>query len=94
TKLLNRVKFRNSVLRDVIELMSLSREGKGKRRGRISYAQLGIIQLGAVYESLLCFRGFFAKTDLYEVQRAAKNSKGSTGEDDEEEVEEETPKRG
>ncbi len=93
-KLLNRVKFRNSVLRDVIELMSLSREGKGKRRGRISYAQLGIIQLGAVYESLLCFRGFFAETDLYEVQRAAKNSKGSTGEDDEEEVEEENPKRG
>ncbi|MBD2213063.1 N-6 DNA methylase [Nostoc linckia FACHB-104] len=94
TKLLNRVKFRNSVLRDVIELMSLSREGKGKRRGRISYAQLGIIQLGAVYESLLCFQGFFAETDLYEVQRAAKNSKGSSGEDDEEEVEEETPKRG
>jgi hypothetical protein len=94
TKLLNRVKFRNSVLRDVIELMSLSREGKGKRRGRISYAQLGIIQLGAVYESLLCFRGFFAETDLYEVQRAAKNSKGSDGEDDEEEVEEENPKRG
>ncbi|MCC5659179.1 N-6 DNA methylase [Nostoc sp. XA010] len=94
TKLLNRVKFRNSVLRDVIELMSLSREGKGKRRGRISYAQLGIIQLGAVYESLLCFQGFFAETDLYEVQRAAKNSKGATGEDDEEEVEEETPKLG
>ena len=94
TKLLNRVKFRNSVLRDVIELMSLSREGKGKRRGRISYAQLGIIQLGAVYESLLCFRGFFAETDLYEVQRAVKNSKELTGEDDEEEVEEETPKRG
>ncbi|WP_414541717.1 Eco57I restriction-modification methylase domain-containing protein [Nostoc sp. CCY0012] len=94
TKLLNRVKFRNSVLRDVIELMSLSREGKGKRRGRISYAQLGINQLGAVYESLLCFRGFFAETDLYEVQRAAKNSKESAGEDDEEEVEEETPKRG
>ncbi|MHC5931616.1 Eco57I restriction-modification methylase domain-containing protein, partial [Nostoc sp.] len=94
TKLLNRVKFSNSVLRDVIELMSLSREGKGKRRGRISYAQLGINQLGAVYESLLCFRGFFAETDLYEVQRAAKNSKESTGEDDEEEVEEESPKRG
>ncbi len=96
TKLLNRVKFRNSVLRDVIELMSLSREGKGKRRGRISYAQLGINQLGAVYESLLCFRGFFVEpeTGLYEVQRAEKTTKTSTGEDDEEEVEEETPKRG
>ena len=93
TKLLNRVKFRNSVLRDVIELMSLSQEGKGKRRGRISYAQLGINQLGAVYESLLCFRGFFAEANLYEVQRAEKITKTSAGEDDEEEVEE-TPKRG
>ena len=72
--LLNRVKFRNRTLRRVIELMSLSRErGKGKkrqRRGRISYAQLGINQLGAVYEALLCFRGFFAQEDLYEVKRA------------------------
>ena len=59
--LLNKVKFRNVVLRRVIELMSLSREGKGKRRGRISYAQLGINQLGAVYEALLCFRGFFRR---------------------------------
>ena len=66
-KLLDSVKFRNKVLREIIELMSLSREGKGKRRGRISYAQLGINQLGAVYEALLCFRGFFAEDDLYEV---------------------------
>ncbi|MEO0970192.1 MAG: N-6 DNA methylase, partial [Cyanobacteria bacterium J06639_18] len=75
TKLLHRVKFRNQVLRDVIELMSLSRKGKGKRRGRISYAQLGINQLGAVYEALLCFRGFFAEDDLYEVQRDDGKSK-------------------
>lgn len=72
--LLNGVKFRNVTLRRVIELMSLSRAaGKGrgkKRRGRISYAQLGINQLGAVYEALLCFRGFFAQDDLYEVKRA------------------------
>ncbi|MGK7875373.1 MAG: N-6 DNA methylase [Xenococcaceae cyanobacterium] len=69
TKIINRVKFRNLVLRRVIELMSLSQEGKGKRRGRISYAQLGINQLGSVYEALLCFRGFFAEEDLYEVKR-------------------------
>nr|MDJ0572097.1 hypothetical protein [Pleurocapsa sp. MO_192.B19] len=70
--LLNKVKFRNVVLRRVIELMSLSRESKGKRRGRISYAQLGINQLGAVYEALLCFRGFFVedKKGLYEVKPA------------------------
>ncbi|NJO59055.1 MAG: hypothetical protein HC836_12185 [Richelia sp. RM2_1_2] len=72
-KLLDSVKFRNKVLREIIELMSLSREGKGKRRGRISYAQLGINQLGAVYEALLCFRGFFAEDDLYEVGKSENN---------------------
>ncbi len=52
--------------------MSLSRPAKGgkKRRGRISYAQLGINQLGAVYEALLSYRGFFAQDDLYEVKKA------------------------
>ncbi|MFZ4678386.1 MAG: N-6 DNA methylase, partial [Nodosilinea sp.] len=69
--LLNRVKFRNATLRRVIELMSLSRSRGRQRRGRISYAQLGINQLGAVYEALLCFRGFFAEADLYEVKRAS-----------------------
>lgn len=83
TRLLNGVPFRNEVLRDVLEWMSLSRPagagraGKGRkkrRRGRISYATLGINQLGAVYEALLSYRGFFAETDLYEVKPAkAKN---------------------
>ncbi|PTO95335.1 hypothetical protein CWO08_11530 [Vibrio sp. 10N.286.48.B8] len=73
---LSKVVFRNETLQRVIELMSLSRpsnakgKGRGKRRGRISYAQLGINQLGAVYEALLSYRGFFAKTDLYEVKKA------------------------
>lgn len=73
---LSKVVFRNETLQRVIEHMSLSRpsnakgKGKGKRRGRISYAQLGINQLGAVYEALLSYRGFFAKTDLYEVKKA------------------------
>jgi len=68
--LLSRVKFRNHVLQKVIRNMSLSRKKNGirNRRGRISYAQLGINQLGAVYEALLCYRGFFAEQDLYEVK--------------------------
>lgn len=66
---LNKVKFRNSVLQKVIRSMSLSRpKSKKERPGRISYSDLSIIQLGAVYESLLSFRGFFAETDLYEVK--------------------------
>ncbi len=72
TPLLDRVKLRNRVLQRVIKLMSLSRpaKGRGRRRGRISYAQLGINQLGAVYEALLSYRGFFAEEDLYEVKKA------------------------
>ncbi|KAF0282825.1 Eco57I restriction-modification methylase domain-containing protein [Spiribacter roseus] len=66
---LNRVVFPNELLQKVIQLMSLSAPAKGrKRRGRISYAQLGINQLGAVYEGLLSYRGFFARHDLYEVK--------------------------
>lgn len=80
--LLTRVRFRNVVLREVIERMSLTREGKGKRRGRVSYSQLGINQLGAVYEALLSFRGFFAEEDLYEVQPAPKKGKAAAREDD------------
>jgi len=71
TPTLNKVKFRNAVLQNVIKSMSLSRPKEKKERpGRISYSDLSIIQLGAVYESLLSFRGFFAETDLYEVKKA------------------------
>ncbi|WP_341879480.1 hypothetical protein [Synechococcus sp. UW140] len=81
---LTRVRFRNVVLREVIELMSLTKEGKGKRRGRVSYSQLGINQLGAVYEALLSFRGFFAEEDLFEVQPAPKKAKATASDDDDE----------
>ncbi len=73
TAYLNKVTFSNQTLQTVIRQMSLTRETSGrgrKRRGRVSYAQLGINQLGAVYEALLSYRGFFAGTDLYEVKKA------------------------
>jgi hypothetical protein len=84
-----KVRFRNQVLREVIELMSLTREGKGKRRGRVSYGQLGINQLGAVYEALLSFTGFFVEDakGLYEVQPAPKKAKAAASDDDDEEAE-------
>lgn len=83
TPLLGSVKLRNRVLQQVIELMSLSRGGGKRRRGRISYGTLGINQLGAVYESLLSFRGFFAEEDLYEVRPDPKGKKASIGEEGE-----------
>jgi hypothetical protein len=69
---IKRVRFRNFILQEVVRRLSLGRHGSGRqaRAGRISYAQLGINQLGAVYENLLSYTGFFAKTDLYEVKPA------------------------
>lgn len=70
-KLINKAKLRNGTLLKIIDLMSISRPRHNKqRRGRISYAALGIHQLGAVYEALMSYRGFFAKEKLYEVKRA------------------------
>ena len=77
-EVLRNVRFRNFVLQEVIQLLSLSAEKKRKTRGRISYAQLGINQLGAVYEGLLSYTGFFANEDLYEVA-AEKDCKALSG---------------
>jgi hypothetical protein len=82
TPMLGKVKFRNSVLRQVLELMSLSQSGKHQRRGRISYAQLGVNQLGEVYEGLLSLSAFLAEEDLYEVKAAPKKSKPAQDTDD------------
>ncbi len=72
TSLITNAKLRNSVMLRIVDLMSLTRSTgkKNSRRGRISYANLGINQLGAVYEALLSYRGFIAEDDLYEVKRA------------------------
>lgn len=72
TKLLSRAKLRNRVMLRIIDLMSLTRAtGKrNDRRGRISYANLGINQMGSVYEALLSYRGFIAEHTLFEVKRA------------------------
>ena len=70
TELIEKAHLRNGKLLQIINLMSLSRGGKGQRRGRISYSNLGVNQLGSVYEALLSYRGFFAEEDLYEVKRA------------------------
>ena len=71
--------------------MSVSKPRKGGRPGRVSYQLLSINQLGAVYEALLSYRGFFAAENLYEVQPEAKKTKAAAsdeeGEGDQEEGE-------
>ncbi|MBE6260005.1 MAG: type II restriction endonuclease subunit M [Prevotella sp.] len=66
-KVLKGVQFRNLVWQRIICQLSLSQQQKGKARGRISYANLGINQLGSVYENLLAYRGFYAEEDYIEV---------------------------
>lgn len=71
TALIEHAALRDSVMLRIIDLMSVTKTGKGvKRRQRISYAALGISQMSAVYEALLSYRGFIAKEKLYEVKRA------------------------
>jgi hypothetical protein len=80
TPLLNEVTFPNHVWQEVIKGMSLSR---GRRKGRVSYQLLSINQLGAVYEALLSYRGFFAPEDLYEVKpEPKKKAKAASDADD------------
>lgn len=66
TPLLNGLRLRNEAIQRVIRLLSL--RSTGKSTGRISYAKLGIGQLGAVYETLISFTGVVAKTDLIELK--------------------------
>ncbi|MEZ5234481.1 MAG: hypothetical protein R2749_17505 [Acidimicrobiales bacterium] len=81
TPLLDRVTLRNEVVQQVLQLLMLSPESRGRRRqeqrGFISYAQLGINQLGAVYEGLMSYTGFFAEQDLFEVAKDGEPSGGT-----------------
>lgn len=84
--LLSKVVFPNRIWQEVIRNLSLSRgDGRGRRSGRVSYQLLSINQLGAVYEALLSYRGFFAQEDLYEVKPAPKKATAASDDEDDEE---------
>lgn len=69
------VRIRNIVWQQIICALSLSRNDK--QVGRISYANLGVNQLGSVYESLLAYRGFYAEENYIEVHKAGKPEEGT-----------------
>lgn len=71
TPLLNSVKLRNEAVQKVIRMLSLRRNKKST--GRISYAKLGIGQLGAVYETLISFTGTVCKEDMIELKGDTKD---------------------
>lgn len=69
------VKIRNVKWQEIIRALSLSK--KKNYCGRISYANLGVNQLGSVYESLLAYRGFYAEEDYIEVFQPGKLDEGT-----------------
>ena len=80
TELIDQVGLSNEATQRVLQHLLLSKESKGRMgsdRGFISYAELGINQLGAVYEGLMSYTGFFAEEDLYEVAKNGDPEKGS-----------------
>ncbi len=77
TALIDEVGLGNEALQQVLRHLLLSKEAGGRDRGFISYAELGINQLGAVYEGLMSYTGFFATEDLYEVAKNGDPAKGS-----------------
>ncbi|WKD32077.1 class I SAM-dependent DNA methyltransferase [Streptomyces xanthophaeus] len=70
-------RLRNATLYAVLHKLMLTKGKKGERGGFISYAQLGINQLGAVYEGLMSYTGFIADEELYEVAKAGDPKDGS-----------------
>lgn len=77
TSYLNASKLSNAALQKVLENLLLTRESRGRDRGFISYATLGVAQLGQVYEGLMSYTGFIAREPLVEVAPKGDPSKGS-----------------
>ena len=77
TSYVNVSKLSNAALQKVLENLLLTRESRGKDRGFISYATLGVAQLGQVYEGLMSYTGFIAQETLLEVAPKGDPSKGS-----------------
>ncbi|MGH3843604.1 MAG: Eco57I restriction-modification methylase domain-containing protein, partial [Pseudonocardiaceae bacterium] len=77
TALIDEVSLGNRCLQQVLGRLLLSRQQRGRDRGFVSYAQLGINQLGAVYEGLMSYSGSIAAEHLVEVAKDGDPSKGS-----------------
>ena len=77
TGLIDEVGLGNGALLRVLRHLLLTKENTKSGRGFISYVELGINQLGAVYEGLMSYSGSFATERLWEVAPGGDASKGS-----------------
>ncbi|EXG82021.1 hypothetical protein [Cryptosporangium arvum] len=71
------LRLRNGTLHRVLRLLTMKRPRGKERGGFISYRNLGINQLGAVYEGLMSYTGFLATEELYEVAKGGNPKDGS-----------------
>lgn len=72
------LRLRNKILHQVLRnLTVVEGRGRGGRGGFISYANLSINHLGAVYEGLMSYTGLIADEPLYEVAKGGDPSGGS-----------------
>ncbi|OIV37878.1 hypothetical protein BIV57_08425, partial [Mangrovactinospora gilvigrisea] len=72
------LRLRNEALHEVLRLLTMKKAAKrGQRGGFISYRNLGINQLGAVYEGLMAYTGFIADAELCEVAKNGNPEGGS-----------------
>lgn len=72
------LRLRNSALHEVLRLLTMKKaKRRGERGGFISYRNLGINQLGAVYEGLMSYTGIIAEEELSEVAKGGDPEKGS-----------------
>lgn len=74
TEILEEVRLRDRVMKKVISKLSIGEVGKGKNKKnvRISYANLGLNQLGAVYEGLLSLKAIITEDEYCTVILGAK----------------------
>ncbi|MFE9974043.1 hypothetical protein ACFYRD_25615 [Streptomyces hirsutus] len=71
------LRLRNATLHEVLRLLTMKKGKRGERGGFISYRNLGINQLGAVYEGLMSYTGIIAEEELCEVAKGGDPEKGS-----------------
>lgn len=65
--MLDRARLDDATMQQVLANLCFTRPRAGQPRRSLSYATLGINQLGAVYEGLMAYRGRLADTEYFEV---------------------------
>lgn len=75
--MLDRAEITDETLQQVLVNLCFTREKSGRQRQALSYATLGINQLGAVYEGLMAYKGFLATEELFEIDNDGDPDNGS-----------------